>query len=110
MRGVSKLLLSAVLVLVTAWVTAASGTDCPERASCRGCGCKGGTGYRGPNGRCVGFKQIDAVCGSPPGTRCVFENAPGTGENRDCALAPRRKPASIEPVPEKPSPDPVSGS
>jgi hypothetical protein len=39
----------------------------------------------------VGFRELDKICGNPP-TRCVFENAPGTGANRECALAPRRKP------------------
>jgi hypothetical protein len=59
---------------------------CPERPACKGCGCKGGPGYRDPDGRCVGFKQLAKVCGSPPETRCTFENARGTGENRECAL------------------------
>ena len=66
-------------------------TACPERPPCHGCGCKGGPGYRGPDGDCVGFRELDKVCGNPP-ARCVFENAPGTGANRECALAPRRKP------------------
>jgi hypothetical protein len=38
----------------------------------------------------VGFRELDKVCGNPP-SRCVFENAPGTGENRECALVPHRK-------------------
>lgn len=59
---------------------------CPDRPACKGCGCKGGPGYRGPDGRCVGFKQLSKVCGNPPETFCTFENAPGTGLNRDCAL------------------------
>jgi len=63
---------------------------CPERPPCSGCGCKGGPGYRAPDGHCVGFKELDKVCGNPP-TRCTFENAPGTGLNRDCALAPRSR-------------------
>jgi hypothetical protein len=37
----------------------------------------------------VSFAELDKVCGNPP-TRCAFENAPGTGENRECALASRR--------------------
>jgi hypothetical protein len=68
---------------------------CPERPPCHGCGCKGGPGYRAPDGHCVGFRELDKICGNPP-SRCVFENAPGTGENRECALAPRqpsKKPA-----------------
>ncbi|GAB4064944.1 hypothetical protein GCM10028812_05990 [Ancylobacter sonchi] len=67
---------------------------CPERPSCRGCGCKGGPGYRGPDGRCIGFADLAKVCGEPPSTRCVFENAPGTGANRECAAAPRQRAAA----------------
>lgn len=78
-------ILSAFLVLpVLAAPVYAEG--CPERPACKGCGCKGGPGYRGPDGRCVGFKNLDKVCGRPPETRCIFENAPGTGDNRECAL------------------------
>jgi len=59
---------------------------CPERPACHGCGCKGGPGYRAPDGRCVGFTNLTKVCGAPPEQSCTFENAPGTGLNRDCAL------------------------
>jgi hypothetical protein len=59
---------------------------CPDRATCHGCGCKGGPGYRGPDGKCVGFKNLTKVCGDPPESRCTFENAPGAGANHDCAL------------------------
>jgi hypothetical protein len=62
---------------------------CSERPPCQGCGCKGGPGYRAPDGHCVGFRELDKVCGNPP-SHCVFENAPGTGENRECALAQRQ--------------------
>jgi hypothetical protein len=47
------------------------------------------SGLPRPDGHCVGFRELDKVCGNPP-SRCVFENAPGTGENRECALAPRQ--------------------
>ena len=67
------------------------GAACSERPACRGCGCRGGPGYRGPDGRCVGFRELARICGTPPERRCVFENAPGTGLNRECALAPRQK-------------------
>lgn len=55
---------------------------------CTGCGCKGGPGYRSnATGKCVGFKQLTKECGDPPTQNCVFENAPGTGANRECALS-----------------------
>ncbi len=79
------LLLSCLLSL-TAITSTPAVAFCPDRPACKGCGCKGGPGYRGPDGRCVGFKQLSKVCGNPPETFCTFENAPGTGENRECAL------------------------
>jgi hypothetical protein len=39
------------------------------------CGEKGGPGYRGPDGRCVGWSAIGRVCGSPPTQRCTAERA-----------------------------------
>ncbi len=51
--------------------------------ACSGCGCRGGPGYRGPDGRCVGFANMARVCGDPPETRCVREAAPKVGEP-DC--------------------------
>ncbi|KAA2235592.1 hypothetical protein F0L46_19010 [Salinarimonas soli] len=44
----------------------------PEQA-CSGCGCRGGPGYRGPSGRCVGWADIGRTCGTPPTTRCRAE-------------------------------------
>jgi hypothetical protein len=59
----------------------------PERPPCKGCGCKGGPGYRiNATGKCAGFKALERQCGNPPTLRCTFENAPGTGLNRNCAL------------------------
>ncbi|MBB6306025.1 hypothetical protein D9R14_13005 [Xanthobacter tagetidis] len=89
--------LSLVAVAAAAAPVAAA---CPDQPPCRGCGCKGGPGYRAPDGRCVGFKDLAKVCGEPPETRCVFENAPGTGANRACALG---RPADQAPAP-PPSP------
>ena len=67
---------------------------------CTGCGCKGGPGWRHiASGRCVGFRDLAAKCGDPPSPKlCVFENAPGTGANRDCALAPAVPPDDDPPA------------
>lgn len=46
------------------------------------CGEKGGPGYRGPNGKCVGWAQLGRVCGTPPETRCQPEMT-----HRDAARA-----------------------
>jgi len=31
-------------------------------------GDRGGPGYRGPSGRCVGWADIGKTCGNPPGS------------------------------------------
>lgn len=47
---------------------------------CDWCGCKGGPGYRGPNHRCLSFRDLARVCGTPPTTHCSFEgNRAGRG-------------------------------
>ncbi len=56
----------------------------PAALACSGCGCRGGPGYRGPDGRCVGFAALDRVCGVPPETRCAKEGAPKV-EEPDCS-------------------------
>ena len=62
-------------------------TDCRVYRKCVGCGCKGGPGYRSVRThKCVGYVEFNSVCGSPPTTRCTFENEPHTGENRECVL------------------------
>jgi hypothetical protein len=62
-------------------------TPCEDFPPCRGCGCKGGPGYRSnQTGKCVGYKQLNAECGNPPTTGCSFENEPGSGVNKACVL------------------------
>jgi hypothetical protein len=77
----------------------AAAYGCPERPSCSGCGCRGGTGYRAPDGHCVGFRELARVCGPNPARVCSFENRPNTGLNHDCALrrAPKRDPGPTHP-------------
>ena len=40
---------------------------------CTGCGCKGGPGFRGPDGRCVSYKKLMSVCGQPATMNCTDE-------------------------------------
>ncbi len=47
------------------WVAAASATNC---------GCKGGPGWRAPDGKCVGHRNITKLCGSPPSKRWQRRN------------------------------------
>jgi hypothetical protein len=44
-----------------------------EEQVCSGCGCRGGPGYRGPDGNCVGWRALSSVCGTPPTIRCTPE-------------------------------------
>lgn len=37
------------------------------------CGDRGGPGFRGPDGKCVGWAALARVCGNPPSTRCAAE-------------------------------------
>jgi hypothetical protein len=60
-----------LFVLVLLEVPSANATDC----WCKGCGCKGGTGWRGPDNNCTPHKNFLKVCGDPPSTRCIFEGA-----------------------------------
>jgi hypothetical protein len=46
-----------------------------ESCRCKGCGCKGGPGWRGPDGTCVSQAKLALVCGTPPGTPCKQEAA-----------------------------------
>ncbi len=84
-RARQLLALLAVLVM-TAQPMPAAAEGCPPRPPCHGCGCAGGPGYRGPDGKCVGFRELAHKCGNPPTERCTFENAPGTGANAECAM------------------------
>jgi hypothetical protein len=83
----------AVILALACWVGAAAAQVCS------GCGCKGGPGYRGPNGRCVGWAGIGRTCGSPPTLRCAAE---GVNPGADAAAMPgvkvieTRKPAGAK--------------
>ena len=35
----------------------------------------GGPGYRGPDGRCVGWAALARVCGNPPSQKCTAERS-----------------------------------
>jgi hypothetical protein len=40
-----------------------------EICRCKGCGCKGGSGWRGPDGFCVSQTKLAEVCGTRPASR-----------------------------------------
>jgi hypothetical protein len=47
-----------------------------DDCKCKGCGCQGGSGWRGPDGSCVSTAKLADVCGKPPGAPCKYEGAP----------------------------------
>jgi hypothetical protein len=61
-------------IALAAWIIAS-----PAHGAC---GDRGGPGYRGPSGRCVGWADIGRTCGSPPTTRCTAER---TSDGADAA-------------------------
>lgn len=55
--------------------------DAPSRPStcatqCKGCGCKGGPGYRDSRGKCVGWRELISRCGAAPHAGCARECFP----------------------------------
>jgi hypothetical protein len=60
-----------------------------QASACSGCGCRGGPGYRGPDGRCVGWASLGRTCGNPPTTRCSAEG-PNAGAEAAAALGARK--------------------
>ena len=67
---------------------------CDSPAAAAGCGSLGGPGYRGPDGRCVGWADIGRTCGNPP-TVCtensvlidyVIESPNVSGDDRSVML------------------------
>ena len=66
------LLISFSFLTLPASSPALADTTC----RCKGCGCKGGSGWRGPDGACVSTAKLGEICGSPPGATCKQEAAP----------------------------------
>ena len=47
-----------------------------DACRCKGCGCKGGSGWRGPDGFCISQGKLAEVCGTPAGAPSKQEAAP----------------------------------
>ena len=80
MRG---LLFSALALVFLASIIPASADDC----RCKGCGCKGGAGWRGPDGVCVQKAMLTQVCGNPAGAPCKQEAAARVCFGKQSSLA-----------------------
>ncbi len=92
------------LLLVVAFLVACSDAV----LACSGCGCRGGPGYRGPDGRCVGWSQLNSKCGNPPTSRCTYE---GSGQVATPPGAPAQGPyvgSTIGMPAQPPAPAPAS--
>jgi len=55
-------------------IAKSGGSKC--KVSCKGCGCKGGPGYRNSRGDCVGYANLIKECGDAPHARCLRECTP----------------------------------
>lgn len=67
----ASLFSALALVFLASIVPAFSAGDC----RCKGCGCKGGGGWRGPDDACVQKTALNQVCGTPAGAPCKHEAA-----------------------------------
>ncbi len=54
-------------------------------ATCKGCGCKGGPGYR-KDGKCVGWADVERKCGKAPHKGCQRECTKVVAAGLDRAL------------------------
>ncbi len=62
-------------------IRALTAKDAPGRPEscttlCKGCGCRGGPGYRDDRGKCVGYRELISRCGEAPHARCTRECFP----------------------------------
>ena len=73
MRSVAAL--SALIFLTFLVPQGGPAAYAQEVCRCKGCGCKGGPGWRGPEGTCVSQAKLAEICGSPPGAPCMKEAA-----------------------------------
>ena len=72
MRVPSTVLVLFSMIAMPIVVPAAAADDA---CRCQGCGCKGGAGWRGPDGSCVPRASLAQTCGSPAGAPCKQEDA-----------------------------------
>jgi hypothetical protein len=95
----NPVVIALLLVVVAGPVLAASlpvgaphGSDIVMPVRLLSCGSRGGPGWRGPDGRCVGRKNLNRVCGVPPATRCTAEGATGFATGGAIGDRPRPRP------------------
>jgi len=106
---------STIAIGLRVWVTIAGASILavtlmlPSVAdACSGCGCRGGPGYRGPNGKCVSWAQIGKICGSPPTEKCTPEG-PNVGADEAAAEGAKIEQLRDQAKPENSPPAPTIG-
>ncbi|MGE5259870.1 MAG: hypothetical protein ACM3MH_03215 [Actinomycetota bacterium] len=82
------------IVLILFPIFALSPAFADDACRCQGCGCKGGTGWRGPDGACVPRTSLAQICGSPAGAPCKQENAPRVCFGKQAFSTPKAKTAA----------------
>jgi hypothetical protein len=77
MEDFMRALIAGSLVLISfAFLPLASPPVLAQEACrCKGCGCKGGPGWRGPEGTCVSAAKLAQICGTAAGAPCKQEAA-----------------------------------
>lgn len=73
----------ALISLAFLTLPAPSTAFADDACRCKGCGCKGGPGWRGPDGFCVSQGKLAQICGSPAcfgkeAARTTEPDTPGT--------------------------------
>ena len=68
-------------------------SNCP--VGCRGCGCKGGPGYRKSDQQCASYAGLVRDCGPPPHAGCSRECAPVVGGCRRPSAQEIEKAATV---------------
>jgi len=76
-----------VFVLGLFLLASMSVAQADDACRCKGCGCKGGAGWRGPDGVCVSKASLAKVCGTPAGAPCKQESATRVCFGRQSALS-----------------------
>ena len=81
------------IVLILFSLFAISPVFADDACRCQGCGCKGGAGWRGPDGACVPRASLAQICGTPAGAPCKQEDAKRVcfGKQALASPKPRRK-------------------
>ncbi|MEX0745340.1 MAG: hypothetical protein WD118_07030 [Phycisphaeraceae bacterium] len=82
-----RALITGIALISLSFLTLPGTTPAFAQDSCRcqGCGCKGGPGWRGPEGTCVSKAKLAEICGSPPGAPCQQEAAASVCHSKTAA-------------------------